>query len=301
VNRLRLATAPVSWGIWEQTIERPDLVPPHPLLETVTAMGYGAMETGPPGYLAQSGADAVELIEPFGVQLVATFLPLRLDDEEAFRFDLEDLEHTTELLAATGGGIVLLADAERPERAAIAGRPEDLARDGFSSDQFDQAAERLDRAAELCRRRGLRAALHPHAATYVETPAETDAILGRAPGLELCIDTGHTVVAGGDPVEQLHRHARRLAHVHLKDVDGGVLHRLREGKIDMDEAWAEGIFCPFGEGVVPLREFLSQPEVRDLDGHAVLEQDRMAVRVHDLPAVREVEERNLRFVQEALA
>jgi hypothetical protein len=41
--------------------------------------------------------------------------------------------------------------------------------------------------------------------------------------------------------------------------------------------------------------------VRELDGYAVLEQDRMAVRVDDLPAVREVEERNLRFVRESLA
>jgi inosose dehydratase len=204
-------------------------------------------------------------------------------------------------LAATGGGIVLLADAERPERAAIAGRPDDLARDGFSPEQLDAAAERLERAADLCRGRGLRAALHPHAATYVETPAETDAILERAPGLSLCIDTGHTVVAGGDPVAQLERHADRLAHVHLKDVDESVLRRLRAGEIDMDEAWADGIFCPFGEGVVPLREFLARPEVRGLEGYAVLEQDRMAVRVDDLPAVREVEERNLRFVEESLA
>ena len=301
MSRLRLATAPVSWGIWEQTIDRDDLVPPRPLLETVTALGYRAMETGPPGYLARDGAAAVALIEPFDVELVATFLPLRLDDEDGFRADLADLERTTEVLAAGGGGIVLLADAERPERAAIAGRPDDLARDGLSPEQLDAAAARLEWAAELCRQRGLRAALHPHAATYIETPAETDAILERAPGLGLCIDTGHTVVAGGDPVEQLERHAERLAHVHLKDVDAAVLRRLRDGEIDMDEAWAQGIFCPFGKGVVPLREFLSRSEVRELDGYLVLEQDRIAVRVADLPAVRETEERNLRFVQESLA
>jgi inosose dehydratase len=301
MSGLRLATAPVSWGIWEQTIDRTDLVPPRLLLETVTAMGHDAMETGPPGYLARDGAAAAELIEPFGLELVATFLPLRLDDEDAFRSDLADLDRTTEVLAATGGGMVLLADAERPERAAIAGNSDELARNGFSPEDLDAAAARLAQAADLCRQRGLRAALHPHAATYVETPAETDAILQRAPELDLCIDTGHTVVAGGDPVEQLERHADRLAHVHLKDVDATILKRLRAGEIDMDEAWAEGIFCPFGEGVVPLREFLSRREVRELDGYAVLEQDRIAVRADDLPSVREVEERNLRFVRESLA
>jgi len=300
VSGLRLATAPVSWGIWEQTIDRADLVPPRPLLETVTAMGYRALETGPPGYLAENGESAVELIEPFGVELVASFLPLRLDDEDGFREDLELLDRTTEVLAAAGGGIVLLADAERLERAAISGQPEKLARNGLSEEQVDRAADRLDRAGARCAERGLRAALHPHAATYIESPEETEAILDRTE-LPLCIDTGHTVVGGGDPVDLVRRHGHRIVHLHLKDVDGAVLERLGAGEIDMDEAWTQGIFCPFGEGVVPLREFLAQPEVRGLDGYAVLEQDRIAVRVDDLPAVREVEERNLQRVQEWLS
>jgi len=300
VTALRLATAPVSWGIWEQTIHRPDLVPPRPLLETVTAMGYRALETGPPGYLAADGTSAAELIEPFSVELVATFLPLRLDDEEGFRTDLAALDRTTELLAAAGGGIVLLADAERPERAAVSGRPERMAAVALSYEQLDRAGERLDRAAARCAERGLPAALHPHAASYIESPEEVEAILERT-SLPLCIDTGHAVVGGGDPVELVRRHGDRLAHVHLKDVDAAVLARLRAGEIDMNEAWAAGIFCPFGDGVVPLPEFLAEPRVRGLDGYAVLEQDRMAVTVDDLPGVRAVEERNLRRVQGWLA
>lgn len=299
MTALRLATAPVSWGIWEQTIHRPDLVPPRPLLETVTAMGYRALETGPPGYLAANGTSALELIEPFDVELVATFLPLRLDDEDGFLADLDLLEHTAEVLEAAGGGTVLLADAERPVRAAVSGRPAEMARHALSDDELGRAAERLERAGERCAERGLSAALHPHAATYIESPDEVEAVLEQT-SLPLCIDTGHAVVGGGDPLELVRRHGERLAHVHLKDVDGAVLERLRAGEIDMDEAWAAGIFCPFGEGVVPLAAFLAEPRVRALDGYAVLEQDRMAVTVDDLPAVREVEERNLRRVREWL-
>lgn len=300
MSALRLATAPVSWGIWEQTIDRADLVPPRPLLETVTAMGYRALETGPPGYLADNGTSAVELIAPFEVELVATFLPLRLEDEDGFRADLDALDRTTEVLEAAGGGTVLLADAERPERAAVSGRPDEMAQHALSPEQVAGAAERLEYAAARCAERGLRAALHPHAASYIESPDEVEAILERTT-LPVCVDTGHAVVGGGDPVDLVRRHGSRLAHIHLKDVDGGVLARLRAGELDMDEAWAAGIFCPFGEGVVPLAEFLSEPRVRGLDGYAVLEQDRMAVTVDDLAAVREVEERNLRRVQEWLA
>lgn len=302
MSGLRLATAPVSWGIWEQTIERPDLVPPARLLETVVAMGYDALESGPPGYLAPDGPAAAALLEPFGLRIVATFLPLRLDDEAGFQEDLGALAQTTEVLAATGGELVLLADAERPERAVASGSVERMRATAWSAETLDRAAERLMRAVERCGRQGLRAAFHPHAATYVESPEETEAILERTPNeLGLCIDTGHTVVGGGDPLELARRHTDRLVHLHLKDVEGAVLARLRAGEIDMDAAWREGIFCPFGEGVVPLREFLALTEVRALDAYAVLEQDRMAVTVDDLPAVRAIEERNLARVREWLA
>ncbi|HEY1369012.1 MAG TPA: sugar phosphate isomerase/epimerase [Gaiellaceae bacterium] len=299
---LRLGTAPVSWGIWEQTIDRDDLVPPKPWLETVTAMGYTAVESGPPGYLAPNGAAAAKLLEPFGVEVVATFLPLRLDDEDGFRADLDALDQTTDVLAATGGRLVILADAERPERVHACGRPELLRETAWPAATFDAASARLERAIERCAARGLKAAFHPHAASYIESPEEVEALLERAPAeLGLCVDTGHSIVGGGDPIELARRYADRLVHLHLKDVDGAVLARLRAGEIDMDEAWRQGVFCPVGTGVAPVREFLALPEVRGLDGFAVLEQDRMAVTVDDLQAVRAVEEENLRRVREWLA
>ncbi|MFN2629941.1 MAG: sugar phosphate isomerase/epimerase family protein [Gaiellaceae bacterium] len=299
---LRLATAPVSWGIWEQTIERSDLVPPQSFLETVTAIGYRAIESGPPGYLAPDGAAAVELLRPFQIEVVATFLPLRLDDEQGFVADLAALDRATEVLAATGGRLVILADAERPERVRASGRPERMRELAWSDTTLDEAARRLERALERCAERGLRAAIHPHAATCLETQEETEAILERTPSeLGLCLDTGHAVVGGADPLELARRYGSRLLHLHLKDVDGTVLEQLREGRIDMNEAWPQGLFCPFGEGVVPLADFLGLPEVRGLDGFAVLEQDRIAVTIDDLPAVRAVEERNLERVQHWLS
>jgi inosose dehydratase len=299
---LRLATAPVSWGIWEHTIDRDDLVPPVRLLEVAKSMGYGAVESGPPGYLAPNGEAAVELVGPFEVEIVATFLPLRLDDPDAFAEDLALLDQTTEVLAATGDGLVILADAERPERARVSGQPARLLETGWDDATFDLAARHLEIARLRCAERGLRASFHPHAASYVEAPDEIHELLARTPPeLGLCLDTGHTIVGGGDPVELARRYADRLVHLHLKDVDATVLGRLRAGEVDMDQAWEQGIFCPFGEGVVPLGEFLALPEVRSLDGYAVLEQDRMAVTIDDLPAVQAIEAENLRRVREWLA
>ena len=297
---MRIATAPVSWGIWEMTIDRPDLIPAQTYLETIVDMGYTATETGPPGYFAPNGAEAVERAGRYGVELVATFLPLRLDEEEGFADDLTALDRTVEVLEATGGGIVLLADMETPDRARAAGSDDRRRQTGWDEETTDRAAERLQRAAEIVRARGLDVALHPHAATHVESEDEVEHMLART-DIGLCVDTGHATVGGWDPVAFTQRHAPRLRHVHFKDVDGALLARLERGELDMDEAWPLGIFCEFGSGVVPLQEFLALPEVRELDGFGVIEQDRVAVTLDDMPAVRAADERNRALVEHWLA
>jgi inosose dehydratase len=297
---VRIATAPVSWGIWEMTIDRPDLIPPQTYLDTIVDMGYTATETGPPGYFAPSAAEAAARAAGAGVKLVATFLPLRLGDPSGFEEDLATLDRTVEVLEATGGGVVLLADMETPDRARAAGSDARRRETGWDDETVERAAERLQRATEIVRGRGLDVALHPHAATHIESESETDRILERT-DIGLCVDTGHTVVGGGDPVALAQRYAGRLRHVHLKDVDGALLGRMSRGEVDMDEAWPLGIFCEFGTGVVPIREFLALPEVRSLDGYGVIEQDRVAVTIDDMPAVRASDERNRALVEQWLA
>jgi hypothetical protein len=46
---------------------------------------------------------------------------------------------------------------------------------------------------------------------------------------------------------------------------------------------------------------LAVPELESFDGWIVLEQDRIAVRAEDVPAVRAVEQRNLEVVQSLVA
>jgi inosose dehydratase len=296
VERSRgLASAPVTWGVWERTTGRDDLVPASLLLRTVVELGYTGIELGPPGYLEpQALADS-------GLELVGGFAPLHLDDEEAFTADVTDwLDPIAAALAETGRrGPVVLADAGTPERLAGAGRPEEQARTALAGDRLTRALERVSRAAERCRARGVDAVFHHHTATYFETPEEIGVLVEQT-DVPLCFDTGHAAVGGGDPLELARAYAKRIGHLHLKDVDGALLDRVRSGEVPLEQAWGDGIYCPFGEGIVDVRAVVALPELQDFDGWVVLEQDRVAVRVGDLPAVRAVEEANLRYVAEAI-
>jgi inosose dehydratase len=297
---LRLASAPCTWGVWERTVGRDDLVPPERMLETVRELGYTGIELGPPGYFGDDPETVGELLGSYGLELVGAFSPLRIDDEEGFRDDLVFLDRTIEILAATGArGPVVLAGAENEVRLAAAGRPERTHETGLKGDDFKRAAERIERAADRAREAGVAAVFHPHTATYIENPDEIAALLESTdPDLvRLAFDTGHTVVGGGDPVELAQAARDRIGHLHLKDVDPAALARVRSGELTVEAAWDAGLFCPFGEGAVDFPGVLAA--LQGFDGWAVVEQDRVAVQLDDLGSIREVEERNLAVLEQA--
>jgi len=298
----KLASAPVTWGVWEQTTERNDLIPPEQLLDAVQELGFTGIELGPPGYFGGSGEEAAAAVNAHGLALVGGFVPLHLADEDAYAEDIGVwLDPIVDALAAAGAeGPAVLADAGNPERAAAAGKPAELERTALTGDAFKRAAERVDRAAARCRERGVAAVFHHHLGTYVESPAEIAALLEHSQ-VDLCYDTGHAVAGGGDAVEVARLCSDRIAHFHVKDVDGGVLEDLRTGRVDMQTAWAGGIFCPLGEGVVDLAAVLAAPGLADFSGWVVLEQDRVAVSVDDLARLTETEGRNLAAARAAFA
>src|SRR5205807_2497828 len=138
---------------------------------------------GPPGYFSP------ELLEQHEMELVGGFAPLRFEDDAGFHEDVETwLDPVIDVLAATGArGPVVLAGGE----LADPHEPPDVA-------YFD----RVDRAVDRCRARGVPVVFHHHAATYVESPAEIEALLAST-DVGICYDTGHALVGGGDPLEVL--------------------------------------------------------------------------------------------------
>jgi inosose dehydratase len=291
----RLASAPVTWGVWERTTDRDDLIPAGRLLEAVAGLGFRGIELGPPHYLAPAQLEAA------GLDLVGGFAPLHLTDPEAFRQDLVDwVDPIADVLAATGArGPVVLADAETPERVAASGRADEQRRTALRGDALKRALERVQEAAERCRAKGVGAVFHHHTATHFESPEEiADLVAGT--DVPLCFDTGHCAVGGGDPLELARELAPRIGHLHLKDVDPDLLERVRSGAMSVEAAWGAGLFCPMGEGMVDIGAVLALPELQSFDGWIVLEQDRVAVSASDLEAVAAVEARNLEHVLGAI-
>jgi inosose dehydratase len=162
------------------------------------------------------------------------------------------------------------ARAARSGRAAADGTPT-LSDAGWSG--LARVLETLGREAQDL---GHLLAFHGHTGTFVETPTELDRLAESTdPQLvRLCLDVGHCIVGGGDPVAALRRFGKRVDHVHLKDVAAEPLAGLRDGTITgfVDSLRAR-IFTELGSGVLDLSGVLDALAQLDYRGWLMVEQD----------------------------
>ena len=108
---------------------------------------------------------------------------------------------------------------------------------------------------------GLTLVYHHHLMMVAETLDEVRAVMettGDAVGLLL--DTGHASAGGFDYSRLIDEFAPRIKHIHLKDVRGDVMARVRTEGISFNDGVRTGMFTIPGDGAVdfaPLADFLA--------------------------------------------
>jgi inosose dehydratase len=140
----------------------------------------------------------------------------------------------------------------------------------------DDAWYRLGRHLDDVERRvheyGLTLALHPHVGTQIETAADVERALAVSDA-GWCLDTGHLLIGGADPVDFVRDHGERIVHAHLKDVDAGIAQRLRSGELSLVAATQAGMFRPLGHGDARIDEVVGLLDRAGYERWLVLEQD----------------------------
>ena len=146
----------------------------------------------------------------------------------------------------------------------------------LTSKALTELAEHFNKWGKYCNSLGMRASFHPHAATYIETPEETAALFSKLDeNVGLCLDVGHWLVGGGDPVAAVKEYNSRITHLHIKDVDPQVLAKLKAGKYEgMDIAVTQDkLFAPAGTGALDLDGLLDSLNQVGFSGWLMSEQD----------------------------
>jgi inosose dehydratase len=271
--KIKIGTAPVSWGIMEaegwnghQAYAR--------VLDEMAEAGYEGTELGPYGYLPTEPEHLIAELSSRGLRLVSAFVPVHLAEAQRYETDFHEAIKVAQLLAQAGSRLIVLADEMGGARMSVAGRVNEE-RDGMSASQWNGAVEILSRIATACREFGLVTAFHHHAGTLVETPAEIERLCASTdPSLiGLCLDTGHYMYGGGDPVDAVEKYGSRILHLHLKDVRPEVLQSVRKDGVGFLDAVRRGVFCELGEGAVDVPAIAQGLMNCGYEGWALVEQD----------------------------
>jgi inosose dehydratase len=237
---------------------------PRRVLGEMSSLGLAATEFGPPGFLSDDPEERAGQLGEYGLRPVGGFFPVVLHNAE--HDPQPELDRFIDGCLASGAGVVVLAAHTGTDGYDARSELDDLG--------WKTLLANLDRLSERAESRGVVAALHPHMGTMVESGDDVARVLDGST-VALCIDTGHLVVGGADPVAITRSAPDRVRHVHLKDVDAALAQQVIDGELAFGDAVHAGVFRPLGDGDVDIAGLVQTLESAGYEGWYVLEQDVM--------------------------
>lgn len=257
----RIAGAPISWGVCEVPGWGHQLSPSRVLGE-MRDVGLAATELGPEGFLPADPDQMAGVLAAHRLTAVGGFTPVVM--HRPGHDPLPAIEVILEQYQATRAEVLVLS--------ATSGLDGYDSRPALDDDGWDLLLNNLNRISERAAERGVRAVLHPHVGTMVESGEEVQRVLGGS-SVSLCLDTGHLLIGGTDPADLTRQVPERIAHTHLKDVNSQIADKVRTGRLSYTEAVVEGMYRPLGTGDVDVEAIVTTLQGNGYAGWYTLEQD----------------------------
>src|SRR5258708_8338811 len=245
--KIQIASAPVSWGVMEET-ETSVWPSPEHVLEEISAAGNDGTELGPYGYYPTDSQKLRDTLAKRALTLTSAFVPLRWFQPDRLPGAMSALLDVAGLLAALNCPFVVVADgiANPGEQA-----PDESA--------WSTVAAAMENVARQLQRMGMPMVIHLEAGSHLATPDEQARLCALTdPELVgICLDTGHYAYSFGHPREAVRQYGRRIRYVHLKDVDPDVRERVARDGLDFYAAVRSGVFTPLGRGCAQIAGVVS--------------------------------------------
>lgn len=257
----RIAGAPISWGVCEVPGWGHQLTPERVLAE-MQEVGLAATELGPDGFLPADPRQMAAVLATHHLTAVGGFTPVLM--HQAGHDPLPEIDRILAGYDATHAEVLVLS--------AVSGLDGYDTRPTLDEDGWRRLLDNLDRVSAIASDHGVRAVLHPHVGTMVESGSEVQRVL-EGSSIALCLDTGHLLIGGTDPAELTRQSPDRIAHTHLKDVDSTVADKVRAGRLTYTEGVTRGMYRPLGTGDVDVAAIVGTLQDNGYAGWYTLEQD----------------------------
>jgi inosose dehydratase len=204
--------------------------------------------------------------------------------ERSVEEELKAMQPHQTLLSALGAKAMVFAEVSRcvhgDRSISLSRRPH------MQEKEWKPFCERLDAVARHLEKQGMKMAYHHHMGTVIESEAEVDRMMDSTSAVGLLLDTGHLTFAGGDPMRALKRHAKRIVHVHCKDIRQDKLARAKKGDLSFLDGVLGDVFAVPGDGSIDFEPILKELSNRRYAGWLVVEADQDPAKAHPLTHAR---------------
>jgi inosose dehydratase len=266
---VRIGINPISWS----NDDLPSLGGETPLSTALAEgrkIGYQGFELG--NKFPREPAALKATLGEYGLACVSGWYSGRLARRSAEQ-EIAAVGPHLELLAANGAGVMVYGEVAD----AIQGLPVPLyKRPRFANDaQWREYGARLDTFGAHLATRGVRLAYHHHMGAYVQSPDDVDTLMQvTGDSVDLLFDTGHITFGGGDAVGVLSKHAKRVCHVHCKDVRPAMMAMARNRQWSFLTSVLNGVFTVPGDGAVDFAGVVKALAQADYRGWLVVEAEQ---------------------------
>jgi inosose dehydratase len=252
---IRLGVSPLSW-VNEVLQDLGGNIRAETCLSEAAAAGYSGVELS--RIFPKQALELNALLARYGLSFISGWYNGFLAERDVGA-ELEAVRGHASLLRDCGANVMVYGEC-----AHMADQALDIPLSGrllLPRKDFAAYGARLTEFAKALRRDyGLDLAYHHHLMMVAERLDEVRALMAATgPAVGLLLDTGHAAAAGFDYASLIEEFGPRINHIHLKDVRGEVMVRVRKEGLSFNEGVRAGMFTVPGDGSVdfaPLARFL---------------------------------------------
>ncbi|WP_438464811.1 myo-inosose-2 dehydratase [Marinomonas sp. PE14-40] len=277
MNKIKIGINPLTWT----NDDLPSLGADTPLsvcLSEAKLAGFAGIELG--NKFPRQADVLGPILEEHKIELVSGWYSAKLM-ERSVDDEIEALQDHLNLLKALGSNVMVFAEVTHcihgDQTAPLSQRPK------MTMAQWESYVGKITQVADYLAEQGVKLAYHHHMGTVIETAQEVDYLMqNTGENVGLLLDTGHITFAGGDALEMAQKHAKRIVHVHCKDIRPNVL----KDNLNRDSAFLnavlEGVYTVPGDGSIDYLPIFETLKAVDYEGWIVLEAEQDPAIAHPL-------------------
>ncbi|WP_020396841.1 myo-inosose-2 dehydratase [Thiolinea disciformis] len=278
---VRIGINPITWT----NDDLPELGAETPLEVCLTEgkeAGYAGFELG--NKFPRDPKVLGPVLDSHGLKLVSGWFSGKLL-ERSVEAEIEAIQGHLNLLKSLGATAMVYCEVtgcvHSERETPVSKRPV------LAAHQWAEFGKKLNQVADYTQSQGVKIAYHHHMGTVVQTEADIDKLMANtSDAVGLLLDTGHLTYAGGDPVAVQKRHAKRINHVHCKDIRRSVLDDVLNRDTSFLNAVLAGVFTVPGDGCVDYPTICKGLKAANYSGWLVVEAEQDPAVAHPLTYAR---------------